>query len=637
MSLLLAPVLAVSLGLSAASAVSPSASQLQASPQGLFPAPTLLNHAGEHGWTLQPTAIAADLTAMQFDLRLESADGEVHLLPAINGTGFLVSSSGQVIVTEATHSDAVPVNLRVLDRGGQLQFSRRVDGLTDPMLSADGDQLVLRSRRGVEVLDLQSFAVTTYPRYFRYTVAADGTLAGLELTDAGSMLMVHAPVTTTESNSPQKSEATRAYAIPNGVRRIAIQLNGDYLLLTADSLIGIDSASGKLSTLFRLQQEGELRDLKVANGLIHIGARRVDDDSFSGFQLSLDAEGKMQNQSRGNTMVAPPTHQTDAEERGLIPWPLAPNSPHPIGNTYGEYQNYGGSPYLHPGIDVLGNHYQPVYAVEDGVVKAVLTTSAQYHWRVATGQAGSGTTQGFLYAHLQQSSIAVSVGDTIVKGQYLGDLVPWPTSNFTHVHFNSIEDRGNQWYGDWMVPYNAHLDLEHRGETSKPVFENARGNDLFAFCRNQTSTYRDPDNLFNKVDIIVHIGDKLNSGWTCSVQTLRYSIWPVGNPGAPVVDNKLAVNFDMALDTYASGSIDAFLVDLFYKEDSTCNTNGDYNSREFFHIITNSDGNQVYESSDEDEAWNTNLVPNGDYVIEVVAKDAAGNRAVGQMTVTVNN
>ena len=93
----------------------------------------------------------------------------------------------------------------------------------------------------------------------------------------------------------------------------------------------------------------------------------------------------------------------------------------------------------------------------------------------------------------------------------------------------------------------------------------------------------------------------------------------------------------MALDTYGSSTIDSFLVDLLYKEDSTCNTNGDYNSREFFHILTNSNGDQVYDASDQDEAWDTTAVPNGDYVVEAVARDAAGNRSTASMTVTVNN
>ena len=266
-----------------------------------------------------------------------------------------------------------------------------------------------------------------------------------------------------------------------------------------------------------------------------------------------------------------------------------------------------------------------------------MTTSGQYHWRVAIGGPGGGTTSGHLYAHLRQSSITVNVGDTVTKGQLLGDLVPWPTSNFTHCHFNSLEDSGNQWFGDWIVPDNVHEDLENVNETSAPVFKNARGNDIFAFCRNESSIYRDPGALRGRVDIIARVGDELNSNWTCSVQTLRYSIYPVGSPGSPIVDNKLSVKFDMALDTYSSGSIDSFLVELLYKEDSTCNTNGDYNSREFFHILTNSNGDQVYDAADKNESWDTRAVPNGSYVVKAVAIDAAGNRATASMTVTVNN
>jgi hypothetical protein len=76
---------------------------------------------------------------------------------------------------------------------------------------------------------------------------------------------------------------------------------------------------------------------------------------------------------------------------------------------------------------------------------------------------------------------------------------------------------------------------------------------------------------------------------------------------------------------------------LIYKEDSTCNTNGDYNSREFFYVVTNSDGDQTYNAADQNESWNTVNVANGDYVVEVVARDVAGNQSIASMTVTVNN
>ena len=67
-----------------------------------------------------------------------------------------------------------------------------------------------------------------------------------------------------------------------------------------------------------------------------------------------------------------------------IPWPVHPDSTvHRIGNSYGEYQYYGGAPYLHPGIDILVPAGTPVYAVKSGYVKAVLTTSLRLEKRSA--------------------------------------------------------------------------------------------------------------------------------------------------------------------------------------------------------------------------------------------------------------
>jgi len=605
-------------------ALSAAQESLEISPQGLFPAPATLNQQNAHGWTLDVTPVAADFTYIESDLRLESSDGQVYLLPGVAGTGFLVSKYGQVIATEATHSDSVPVRVRILNPDGQVQLERKVSGFTDPALSSDGDQLVVRTRTNTAVLDLASFQTTEYPRYAAFAVGPNGSLAGLVI-DSNDVRLHNQDGSVVEA------------ILPEAARRLAFTANGTLLALTSQTLYRIKRDSGDIAVVHSLQEDGEFRDLRIHRGEIHLGARLTQGAGSAGLHLAIDAQGKNLRQSLSSTSVPPPNHSANWQSKDFVPWPLAPNAQHPIGNSYGEYQNYGGSPYLHPGIDVLGNPNQQVFAVADGVVKAVLTTSAQYHWRVAIGGAGSGTTTGHLYAHLVQSSITVNVGDTVVKGQLLGELVPWPTSNFTHCHFNSLEDSGNRWFGDWLVPDNVHIDLANLNETSKPVFENARGNDLFAFCRNETSNYLDPSSLKGRVDIIAHVGDKIASNWVCSVQTLRYSIYPVGSPNAPIVDNKLSVKFDMALDTYGSGAIDSFLEELFYKEDSVCNTNGDYNSREFFHILTNSNGDQVYEASDQNESWNTTAVPNGDYVVKAVARDAAGNRATAKMTVTVNN
>jgi hypothetical protein len=363
-----------------------------------------------------------------------------------------------------------------------------------------------------------------------------------------------------------------------------------------------------------------------------MGARELQGATARGSLLRLTSRGvvlaattaaKVPNRPRaGPSLVQPPS--------SAIPWPLAPNAQHPIGNTYGEYQDYSGSPYLHPGIDVLGAAGQPVYAVAGGEVKAVLTTSAQYHWRVAIAeQPGSATSPGYLYAHLDLPTIAVNVGDVVAPGQYLGDLVPWPVAGFTHVHFARIEDTGATWSGNWLCTDNPHLDLQHASETDAPFFQPAIAGDLFAFCADESSSYQSPTALSGRVDIIAKVGDRLASTWVCAVQELRYSIYPAGSPGTPIVDDQLAVDFDMALDTYQNGPLDPYLVALLYKDDFVCDTKGDYGSREFFHVLTN--------HSLPSDAWDTTGLSDGDYVIEVTASDVAGNRTTAAMTVTTAN
>ena len=132
------------------------------------------------------------------------------------------------------------------------------------------------------------------------------------------------------------------------------------------------------------------------------------------------------------------------------------------------------------------------------------------HWRVATADsATSDTCTGYLYAHLDQPTIAVDVGDTVVQGQYLGDLVEWTTSEFHHVHFARIEDSGVQWYGNWLTTDNPHTDFANQTEVAAPVFEPTKGGDLLAFCLNESSEYQNANALSGVVDIIAHVGDTI--------------------------------------------------------------------------------------------------------------------------------
>jgi hypothetical protein len=587
-----------------------------------------ISPGGTHAMQIMP--VQEGYAHLAATLTITARNGASHRLAGLRGNAFFVSDVGRVITLEIPDSNVPPTILTVFDLAGRELCTRSVAGLCTPVLSSDGGHLAYRTREGIVLLDLITLAETRYPAMAPFAAGPDGRLAGV----AGTELLVFG------EPSPETSVVRLSAPPRTEVRPQRMAFTSDasrVLLLYGHELREVDPATGSARVLFAVSQAARLRDFVVGGEAIYIGMRRVVDGCFVGELLTLNRDGEILGRQLGPSRRIPRAEDLPRTTRG-IPWPLAPDEQHSVGNTYGEYQNYGGGGYLHPGVDAMGSPGQPVYSVSDGVVKAVLTTGGEWYWRVAVGDSvTTGTCEGYLYAHLDEYSIAVDVGDPIETGQYLGDLVAWPVYDFTHIHFARIEDSGTQWYGHWLCTDNPHLDFDNQSETEPPFFEPARDDDLLAFCDNQTSYYQDPAALQGEVDIIAHVGDRIESDWVCTIQEIRYTIYRVGFPEFPVVDDKLAVFFDMALDTYQGGPIDPFLVALLFKRDGVCHTEGDYGSREFYHIITNSNGDQVYEDSDLWEAWDTTLLPDGDYVIRVSIADVVGNTAVDSMTVTTVN
>jgi hypothetical protein len=312
-----------------------------------------------------------------------------------------------------------------------------------------------------------------------------------------------------------------------------------------------------------------------------------------------------------------------------IPWPvLAGDTHHAIGNSYAEYQNYGGSPYFHPGIDIMAPAGTPVYAVKSGYVKAVLTTAAELHWRVAIGDsAGAAECDGWLYAHLDPNTIAVNEGDWVEQGQFLGELVYWPTSGFHHLHFAKIHRSGVVWSSDWTFIGNPLDELEGIADPDAPVFEPARTSRPFAFCRNQTADYFPEDApVSGDVDIIGRVYDVINNPiWKVTPYLVEYRL-----------------EGDSSLPWTTSFCFDGFLdwennVSVVFQRDTVCKSYGDYDRRVYYLNLTNTDGDSTIEAGDAERCWNTGDFHNGAYTIYARATDRAGNATVSSMTVEVAN
>lgn len=322
-----------------------------------------------------------------------------------------------------------------------------------------------------------------------------------------------------------------------------------------------------------------------------------------------------------------------------IPWPLPPtDSLQPLGNNWGEYQNYGGSAYFHPGIDIITPNRQgvAVYAVKDGWVKAWLTIQATYHWRLAIADSSLSypdSCEGYLYAHIDSARYHKQVGDYVQRGELIGYLVPWPVAGFDHIHFAKIKDEGYTWpRADWAFVFNPLILLRPNLDTILPTFEYARQNRYFAFCLNNTSNYLNPDSLYGDIDIIAKIYDKFsvstgNNIWDKLIPLkIEYEI--IGE--YETIYRTLSFSFSSRLPNDQ-------LISVVYKQDNICRTRGDYDYRDYYFIITNTDGDSIIESSDANYSWQTRNFPNGRYLVKVYAYDASNNCSVCSMYVRVAN
>ncbi len=318
-----------------------------------------------------------------------------------------------------------------------------------------------------------------------------------------------------------------------------------------------------------------------------------------------------------------------------LPWPHHPtNQPHHIGNAWGSYQNYGSSPYLHNGQDIMTSALAPAVAIKRGYVKAIwLGGSPMYNGVTVADSAGAAFCSGFMYYHIDNSTIQVQVGDTVEVGDTLGLIATWSVANFHHNHFSRNRNSGVTWpdYGGFYK--NPLMELEPDDDSITPNFVDAYTGQRFAICQNNTSTYLTKDSVYGDVDLICRLDDRINHRlWRVAVFKVAFGIRDTF--GNYVVPMQVAIQFTDSIDGYNPQQSRAV-----YKQDATCPTRCNYDSlaRQYFYIFTNTDYDSVIESSDSLAGWNTTTVADGNYWVIVAAWDEYGNTAWDSMLVKVRN
>jgi hypothetical protein len=307
------------------------------------------------------------------------------------------------------------------------------------------------------------------------------------------------------------------------------------------------------------------------------------------------------------------------------PWPYEPfDQEHGLGNAYGEYQNYGGSPYYHDGIDLV-TPGGPVrtYSVSTATVTH-LTYNDPLYSGIMIGEPVSGG-QGWLFWHINSTTFQYDVGDLVPVNAYIGTTANWPVALFHHTHMNKVIGTGGYPWNWYESVENPLVLLEPRTDPDPPVFETTYEGRIFAIGRQGSSTLLDPGTLTGDVDIISRIKDIVGMPqWGLNPLMVWYRI----DGAVQSVPQTLSVSFTGHIPPDNT-------ISTIYRTQSPLGTQGNYDSRIFYFIVTNTDGDGMVESTDGAYCWQTANFDAGDYWVYVGATDAGGNATVDSMMCTV--
>ncbi len=565
------------------------------------------------------------------DFRFFENDRLLFEMDRAPASDLYISNSGVIAFMDLTYHFKQEVTVHFYSREGQHLFSKTFKGAHGYSFSADGDKFGAMAGDQTHVIKIPTGETEIYPGDHEFDFSEDGRTVAIAKEES---ICVY-------SNGNLLNLIATGFLLP---RRVGISSDHNLLAVIDKRNLNVYSlADGTLIFTDRLTGVYSYRDLSLADGEVQVGIHYRHNGVSKGILRIYNTDGTIISEIESESNMFQTFHEVKPLERSSanndsIPWPFIPfDEMHTIWNYYEQHMGGGEDwSYLHQGLDMIVPIGEPTYAVAPGIVKCVLTISGDYHWRIAISpEQDPGWSDGWLYAHLIESTIQFDVGDTVQLHDYLGDIIEW-TIHWGHIHFVEIADSGLVWsYDDneWGINFNPLLVLEPDTDSIPPVIENVFTDSKFGFCENESSNYLDPDSLYGDIDIITKVVDYIgDSQWQQPAFSSYY--WVENLPEGDIVfPRTLGHVLNHKYSFYSSGYYEPYATVLYKRDAVLPSPPWGQMERDFYHIMTNNNGDSLIELSEKELAFHTGDYPSGKYRIFIEVFDEYGNSCIDSMDV----
>lgn len=598
------------------------------------PSAMVSSENGKYWCTYEITAVTDEMRELS-NLRLYEGEQLIFNLNKVLGGDLSITNSGILVFFDHSEHFKGILKIHSIDNTGRFIFEKSFEAATQFEISQSGKILGVRTPEGISIISLESGNDYKIKKGFEFSFSENDRMTAVA---QSNKILIY------ENSSLQKIiytgiELPRKVIISSDKNLVGLidKFNLRVYTLSDQTLLFDDKIGGELS----------FRDLKILDGKIVAGIHKRNKNESTGFLRIYDLDGIRLEEKFGESRQLKVFEKLNLQKKSEInydpiPWPFFPfDSMRTVWNHYEQHMGLGGTDsYLHQGLDLITPIGEPTYSVIDGYVKLVLTTGGSVYWRTAiSSEQVPGWSNGWLSAHLIENTIQVDIGDTVQMHDYLGDIIQW-SNDWGHIHFVEIRDSGLVWFyndNEWGINFSPILALQPYPDTIAPYIDPVFPWSKFAFAVNESETYLQPDSLFGEIDIIVKVVDYVgDSEWQQPAYTTWYTIKRISD-GEVIKPRTLGQILNHQYNFYNSTHYQPY-AGVIYQRDNTLLPSGWMDmQRDYYHNLTNNNGDSLVELSEKALAFDTDNYPDGDYRIIVEVYDEAGNSDIDSMVVKFKN